>query len=168
MNWTGTTVVFAARPPSLPKQQQNSDSFAAVGRHPSLSPSFLRDSKREEKRREEKRREKRAHADTNIAALLSPFISAAANNLFCSFAVSSSTIFAHFFFAGFFHRLNFDQVLKFSQRLFLVLFCFVASPWFSVPFSYCCWFLLVFSFCFWLFFDLLLLVFFVFCSWLFC
>jgi hypothetical protein len=118
VNLTGTTVVFAARPPSLPKQQQNSDSFAAVGRHPSLSPSLLRDSRREEKRRQKKR-----EAGTqNIAALLSPFISAATNNLFCSFVVSSSTIFAHFFFAGFFHRLNFDQVLKFSQRLFLVFF----------------------------------------------
>ncbi len=55
VNLTGTTVVFAARPPSLPKQQQNSDSFAAVGRHPSLSPSLLRDSRSEEKRRGEKR-----------------------------------------------------------------------------------------------------------------
>jgi hypothetical protein len=146
VNLTGTTVVVAARPPSLPKQQQNSDSFAAVGRHPSLSPSLLRDSRREEKRRQKKR-----EAGTqNIAALLSPFISAATNNLFCSFVVSSSTIFAHFFFAGFFHRLNFDQVLKFSQRLFLVFFCsqsVVFRPFFLlllVPACFLVLFLVVF------------------------
>ncbi len=127
VNLTGTTVVFAARPPSLPKQQQNSDSFAAVGRHPSLSPSLLRDSRREEKTKEER------SGHTNIAALLSPSISAATNNLFCSFVVSSSTIFAHFF-AGFFHRLNFDRVLKFSQRLFLVLFFFCSQSVVFRPF----------------------------------